>query len=306
MFEGVAVGMLLGAAALGFRHGIDWDHLAALADLTGYGETKRRRMGLATMYALGHATVVFALGVAAIVLGASLPDGVDTVMERIVGATLVLLGLWVLISLTRQGRSFRLQSRWMLVSSGVMRGVARLRRDEVVVVEHEHEHEHERERQHGHHADTHFQASATTREGAAVGAGPSGPIGSGPARTHTHPHHHVGVVRDPFSEPSLRIAAGLGCLHGIGAETPTQIVLLTTAAGVQGRGAGVAFLVAFVVGLIASNTTVASAMAVGRIDPERSFRLYAGLSITIALFSIVAGSVFLLGGSGSLPAISQP
>src|SRR4051812_9706831 len=116
MFGGLAVGMLLGAAGLGFRHGMDWDHLAALADLTSYGATSRRRIGLATMYAIGHAAVVFALGIAAIVLGASLPDGVDAFMERIVGATLVLLGAWMLFSLARHGRRFRLQSRWMLVA----------------------------------------------------------------------------------------------------------------------------------------------------------------------------------------------
>jgi high-affinity nickel-transport protein len=93
-------------------------------------------------------------------------------------------------------------------------------------------------------------------------------------------------------------------VHGIGAETPTQLVILTTAAGAQGQGAGVAFLLAFVIGLIASNTTVASAMAVGRLDPERSFAVYATLSVVIAVFSIVAGTAFLLGAGTSLPVIS--
>ena len=112
------------------------------------------------------------------------------------------------------------------------------------------------------------------------------------------------MIRDRSSEPSLRVAAAIGCVHGVGAETPTQLVVLTTAAGAQGSGAGVAFLLAFTFGLIASNTSVATAMAVGRIDPERSFPFYAALSVAIALFSIAAGTCFLLGASGSLPAIS--
>jgi high-affinity nickel-transport protein len=51
---------------LGFRHGIDWDHIAALTDLTASRDRVRQSMALATMYAVGHALVVFALGVATI------------------------------------------------------------------------------------------------------------------------------------------------------------------------------------------------------------------------------------------------
>ena len=36
-------------------------------------------------------------------------------MEKFVGVTLVLLGVYVLVALGRQGRDFRMRSRWMLV-----------------------------------------------------------------------------------------------------------------------------------------------------------------------------------------------
>jgi len=36
------------ALVFGFRHGFDWDHLAALSDLTGSQATSRRSMWLAT------------------------------------------------------------------------------------------------------------------------------------------------------------------------------------------------------------------------------------------------------------------
>ena len=71
-----------------------------------------------TIYALGHALVVFAIGSLAILIGARLPEGVDPIMERIVGLTLVILGVFVFASLIKHGREFRMRSRWMLIFSG--------------------------------------------------------------------------------------------------------------------------------------------------------------------------------------------
>ena len=121
------VGLLLTAFGFGFRHGIDWDHIAALTDITSSQEEPRRSMWFATLYALGHALVVFLLGFAAIVLAQRLPEGVDAVMERFVGATLLILGCYVFYALARHGRDFRMRSRWMLIFSGVRRGVHWLR-----------------------------------------------------------------------------------------------------------------------------------------------------------------------------------
>src|SRR5207249_5939724 len=86
---GLEVGLALTALGLGFRHGIDWDHIAALTDITGSQESGRRSMVLATMYALGHALVVLVLGVVAIALSAEIPHWLDEAMSRVVGFTLV-------------------------------------------------------------------------------------------------------------------------------------------------------------------------------------------------------------------------
>ena len=56
------MGLLATAYGFGFRHGIDWDHIAALTDITGSQDDGRRSMLFATLYAVGHALVVFALG----------------------------------------------------------------------------------------------------------------------------------------------------------------------------------------------------------------------------------------------------
>src|SRR6266550_3223647 len=120
------VGVILSAFFFGFRHGIDWDHIAAITDIAGSQEDRRSAMFFGTLYALGHALVVFLIGTAAILLGERLPASVDDVMERIVGVTLIVLGVFVFVSLARHGREFRLRSRWMLIFSGVRTMVRRV------------------------------------------------------------------------------------------------------------------------------------------------------------------------------------
>src|SRR5258708_7465110 len=141
--EGLRLGLVAASFGFGFRHGVDWDHLAALTDITGSQETRRRSMFYATLYALGHALVVFALGLAAIVLAEQLPESVDRVMERVVGVTLIALGAYVVVALARHGRNFRMRSRWMLLFTGVRHGRSWLRSrrsGDLIVIEHEHDH----------------------------------------------------------------------------------------------------------------------------------------------------------------------
>jgi high-affinity nickel-transport protein len=116
---GVTLLLLASTLFLGLQHGIDWDHIAAISDITGTAEEPRRGFLLGTIYALGHATVVTALGALAIMLGIALPSWVDGMMEPLVGATLVFLGLWIIYSLIRSGGNFQLRSRWMLLFDGL-------------------------------------------------------------------------------------------------------------------------------------------------------------------------------------------
>jgi len=55
------MGLLITAFWFGFRHGIDWDHIAAISDITSSQEERRQSMLYGTLYALGHASVVFVL-----------------------------------------------------------------------------------------------------------------------------------------------------------------------------------------------------------------------------------------------------
>lgn len=58
----MTLGLLLTSVLLGMRHGIDWDHIAAISDLTSNSSSRRRGIALSGLYAGGHALVVFLLG----------------------------------------------------------------------------------------------------------------------------------------------------------------------------------------------------------------------------------------------------
>ena len=59
--EALGVGVIVSAFLFGFRHGIDWDHIAAITDITSSQEERGLALEYGTIYALGHALVVFRL-----------------------------------------------------------------------------------------------------------------------------------------------------------------------------------------------------------------------------------------------------
>ena len=123
-------------------------------------------------------------------------------------------------------------------------------------------------------------------------------------RPHRHLHHHVATVpADPFPTYGRATAFGVGMLHGIGAETPTQVIVFAAAAGAGGAAAGILVLAVFLLGLVASNTVVALAATFGFLGAARNFRVYAAISIVTAVFSLLLGALLVLGRSAALPAI---
>jgi hypothetical protein len=112
---------------LGCRHGLDWDHVAAITDLTTQGSGGRRDLRLAFWYCVGHGLVIALLGAAVGVLGLNLPPGIDRIFESVVGGTLVLLGGLVLWQLGRDRSDYRFVGRWRLLIAMVRRAWARAR-----------------------------------------------------------------------------------------------------------------------------------------------------------------------------------
>jgi hypothetical protein len=298
--DGLSLSLVVAALTFGLRHGIDWDHIAAITDITGSQDNARKSLRFATLYALGHAGVVLLLGLIAIEVGSRLPPTVDAVTERLVGTTLLALGIYVFYALLRHGRRFRMQSRWMLFLSAARRVVRAVRRTGAsppVVISHEHEHAH----------DDPFHATHRHLEAPAASASGNASLSrrlQTTVRSHRHRHRHVGEMpEDPFMQYGTATALTVGVIHGIGAETPTQVLLFVSAVGTGGRAAGTALLIAFIMGLLVSNTLIAIAGAFGFLGASRSFPLYATVAVVTGAFSLVLGILYLLGRGALVPPI---
>jgi high-affinity nickel-transport protein len=113
---------------LGCRHGLDWDHISAITDLTTASDGRRRDLRLALWYCVGHGLVIVMLGALVGVLGLNLPAGIDRIFESVVGGTLVVLGALVLWQLGRDRSDYRFVGRWRMLIVVVRRAWARARR----------------------------------------------------------------------------------------------------------------------------------------------------------------------------------
>jgi high-affinity nickel permease len=286
--KGFRFGLVIAALGFGFRHGIDWDHIAAITDITSSQDERRRSMVFGTLYAVGHAMVVLVLGIVAILAGERLPESVDKVMTRIVGVTLLVLGVYVFASLIRHGRNFRMRSRWMLIFAGVRRGVRWIKG---------------KRRTAGAPSTVGAGEVATATVGGEAGGVSAPEWHHGHHGRPGHHHHERPEPDDAFMNYSRWTALGVGMIHGIGAETPTQVLVFLAAAGAGGRTAGIIVLVAFIVGLLSSNTLITLGSTFGFLKASKNFPIYATVAVLTGTFSLVIGSIFLVGKTTLLPAL---
>jgi len=284
------LGLIVSGFLFGFRHGIDWDHIAAITDITSSQDDRRDSIRLGTIYALGHALVVFLIGTGAVALGINLPDSVDRLMERIVGVTLMLLGVYVFMALIRHGREFRMRSRWMLIFGGVRQLVRRVRGGIGTDA-------HAREPVHVHPSEG--ATSLAVAEDIPVSEWHHGHHG----RPGHHHHKHPEADADPFMNYSRPTAFLVGMIHGVGAETPTQLLIFLTVAGAGGILTGELILAVFLLGLLMSNTLITFGTAFGFMRASRNWRLYVSVALVTATFSLVIGTLFVLGKGTLLPAL---
>lgn len=239
---------LLSAAVLGFRHGFDYDHIAAISDITSLETSPPRAMRMGLTYVLGHAATVAVLGGAVIGFQRSLSPKIDGWAERLVGLTLVMLGLYVLGSMLRQKESFRPRSRAALMIGGFRW----LRRKAKGIVR-----------------------SSSEPELAAASD-----------------------VAEPYSKGSV---FSIGVIHGLGAETPTQLLLFLLAANLGGLARGFLGLGMFLAGLLIMNTLMtASAVGIFGFSAAKPRMLRFVIGFTAA-YSLVVGAIFLFGSSALLP-----
>jgi high-affinity nickel-transport protein len=250
MMDSVNLRLALGSAAvLGFRHGLDYDHIAAITDISSVQSRPRDAMRYGLLYVLGHATTVALLGAAAIAFRISLPPASDRWAERLVGITLLVLGIYVLGTFFREGKHTHApRTRITLLVNGALWVYWRLTR-----------------------------LFGGTRVEAPQ------------------------IFKDGYGTSSTFI---VGVIHGLGAETPTQILLFLMAANLGGTGAGLLGLLMFIAGLLAMNTLMC-ASAAGLFSATLAHpNALRALTLATSAYSIVVGAIFLLGNSARLPSLT--
>ncbi|WP_227935515.1 HoxN/HupN/NixA family nickel/cobalt transporter [Alkalihalobacillus deserti] len=103
------------AILIGIRHGMDADHVAALADMIGTETQKTKQYSLGIMYAVGHGLIVLIIGLLALYVGVRLPEGAYGFLEMLVSFTLILLGAIILYSLFNNKGEYEYKSRIAIV-----------------------------------------------------------------------------------------------------------------------------------------------------------------------------------------------
>jgi high-affinity nickel-transport protein len=116
-----------------------------------------------------------------------------------------------------------------------------------------------------------------------------------------HGHEHVDPIE--MSSYGVRTAFGVGMIHGIGAETGTQVLLIAAIGGASSQGLGIPMLVAFIAGLLLANSIVVLVTATGFIASRFRERVYVVIGVVAGTFSLVIGAIFLLGLESRLPSI---
>jgi len=241
---------LLSAGVLGFRHGLDYDHIAAISDISSVQARARDAMRFGLLYVAGHATTVAVLGVAAVAFRISLPPASDRWAQRLVGITLLALGIYVLGTFFRPSvhRHARPRTRITLLVNAALWIYWRLSR-----------------------------IFGGTRVAAPQ------------------------VFQDGYGTTSAFV---VGVIHGLGAETPTQLLLFLMAANLGGTLAGLLGLLMFIVGLLVMNTLMCASAAglfsstLARPGASRA------LSLATSAYSIIVGSIFLFGSADKLPTLT--
>ena len=123
------------------------------------------------------------------------------------------------------------------------------------------------------------------------------------AGARLHGHEHVEPLE--MSSYGPKTAFGVGMIHGVGAETGTQVLLIAAVGGAASAGLGIPMLFAFVLGLLMSNFAIVVLTSVGFVASQTRERIYVVVGFVAGLFSLVLGTIFLLSLDGVIPAMDS-
>ena len=147
--------ILLTGLGLGFAHSLDPDHVVAVSTLLCNNKSIRKSVTSATVWGVGHSTVLFIIGLLVLTLSVVIPQSVLRLFDSAAGVLLIILGALVIRPLIAE----------------------RIRPNQI---NHEHTHSHQQTHPHSHphdhtkdnhHGHAHLHKSALT--GALQGLGGS-------------------------------------------------------------------------------------------------------------------------------------
>jgi high-affinity nickel permease len=113
------------ALVLGLRHATDPDHLVAVTSLVAADEGDvRGATGLGVWWGLGHAGMLFAVGLPLIALGGEMPGWLERGAETAIGLVIVVLGARLIVRWLHPAHVQRLRSRRQALGIGMLHGLA--------------------------------------------------------------------------------------------------------------------------------------------------------------------------------------
>jgi high-affinity nickel-transport protein len=90
-------------------------------------------------------------------------------------------------------------------------------------------------------------------------------------------------------------------IHGVGAETGTQVLLIAAVGGAASAGLGIPMLFAFVIGLLISNLAIVVMSSVGFVASQTRERIYVVVGLVAGLFSLALGAIYVMGMDAVVP-----
>jgi high-affinity nickel permease len=235
------------ALILGLRHGVDWDHIAAITDLVGAEEKKKEGFLIAFFYVVGHEFLIVILGFSSVLLKYSLPDWVDGYMEKLVGITLIILSIVLLNFLLKKNKEVIMVSKWRLAYNGIYYVISWL-------------------------IWKLFKKS-------------------------------LGFNAKLNIKTSKRGAIIIGFIHGIGAETPSQLLLFAAAMGTGKTLDGVTTVLSFAFGLLVSHLIIVLISVFGYAKMISRPIVLRSIGVATSIYSIVLGVFYIFGVGNWLPNI---
>ncbi|MBY0358611.1 MAG: hypothetical protein K2W82_11465 [Candidatus Obscuribacterales bacterium] len=208
---------------LGLRHSLDVDHLAAITDISAAQSSKKTALIGCLAYAIGHAGIVFVLGGLALLVGFSIPAGLSTILEKVVGITLLVLAGAVVYSAIKVRDQGRIVSRWRILYQWAQK------------------------------------LTGQKQDGA------------------------------NFDDLGFKGCLLIGALHGIGVESPTQLLALGSAAALGDYMVGFSVISIFAAGMILSNMVIAFLCIYGFQNARKRQAIFFWLSLLSAALSAFIG-----------------